>query len=96
MIYIQNNNEPCNDILIFPSEFVTDTLYGTVFATRLKTENAKSLWNNNTLHLIIWRRNTLEALKSVHGSGATGSFVWHHASDCSLEDFRGGAEMEWT
>jgi hypothetical protein len=93
---LNDQNQPSNNVLVFPSKFMTKTLDRAVFATWLEAENAKSLWNNNTLLLVVWWWNALEALKAVHGGGSTGSFMWNHAADGSLEDFGGCAEMEWT
>lgn len=91
-----SSDVPCNDILIFPANLVTQSSNGTIFSSWLQPQHPQSLWHNHPLLLVVWWWNTLEDLESLHGSGATGSLVRDHASDGLVEDASGSAEMEGT
>ena len=69
---------------------------GAVFATRLESENAQGLWNNNSLLFVIWWGNTLEDLQPLHCGSATGSLMRDHSADGFVENTRGSTEMERT
>lgn len=87
---------PGNNILVFPSNFVAQTTNGAVLATGLEAEHTQSLGHNDTLLLIVRRRDTLENLQSLQSGSATGGLVRNHAADGLVEDARRSTEVEWT
>lgn len=89
-------HEPCNNVLVLPSNFVAQTSDGTVFPSRLQSQYTERLWHHHSLLLIVWRRDTLKYLETLHCSGSAGSFVWDHTADGFVEDSGGSAEMEGT
>jgi hypothetical protein len=75
---------------------VAETANGAVLAAGLEAENTQSLGNDDTLLLVVWGRNTLEDLESLHSSSTTGGLVGNHAADGLVEDARRSAEVERT
>lgn len=67
-----------------------------VLPSGLQSQDPQSLGNNHSLDLVVWWWDTLEDLKSLHGSSATGSLVGNHAAYGLVEDSRWGAEVEGT
>lgn len=67
-----------------------------VFASRLQSQHSQSLGNDNALDFVVWRWDTLENLKSLHGGGTTGGLVRNHTTDGLVEDSGWGTEMERT
>jgi len=85
-----------NNILVFPADLMAQTTNSAVLAAGLQSENSKGLRNNDSLLLIIRRRNTFKDLQSLHGSGTTGGLVGNHATYSLVEDTRGSSEVERT
>jgi hypothetical protein len=92
----EQKNVPSNNILVFPADLVAETANCAVLAAGLQTEDAQGLGNNDTLLLVVWRRNTLEDLQAFHSSGTTGSLVGNHAPDGLVEDAGRSTEVERT
>lgn len=67
-----------------------------VLASWLQSQDAKSLWDNHPLDLVVWCWDTLKDLESLHSGGTAGGLVWDHTTDCLVEDTGWSAEMEWT
>lgn len=87
---------PSNHILVLPAELVTETADSAVLAARLQSEHPQRLRNDHALLLVVWRRNTLEGLETLHRGGTPGSLVWDHATDGSPEHLGRGTEVEGT
>lgn len=85
---------PSNNILVLPANLVAQTADSAVLAAGLQAKDAQSLGNNHLLLSVIGRGNTLEDLEALHGGSTAGGLVGHHATDCLVEDSRGGAEVE--
>jgi hypothetical protein len=79
-------NEPCNNILVLPANLVAQSANCAVLSSRLQSQDSQSLWNNDSLDFVVWWWDTLEDLKSLHGSGTTGGLVGNHATDGLVED----------
>lgn len=87
---------PGNDILVLPAELVTESADGAVLAAGLKSEDTKSLGNDNALLVVVWWGNTLESLQALHGGGATGGLVGNHAPDGAPEHLGRSTVVPWT
>lgn len=83
-----------NNILVLPANLVAQTADSAVLAAGLQAKDAQSLGNNHLLLGVVGRGNTLEDLEALHGGSTAGGLVGHHATDCLVEDSRGGAEVE--
>lgn len=62
----------------------------------LQSQNSQRLGDDHPLLLVVWGRDALKDLQSLHSSLATGGFVRHHAADGLVEDAAGGTEVEGT
>jgi hypothetical protein len=86
--------ESGDNVLVLPANLVAQTADGAVLAARAEAEDTQSLGNDDTLLLVIRRRNTLEDLEALHSGGTTGGLVGNHAADSLVEDAGRGAEVE--
>lgn len=59
----------------------------------LDSQNLKGLWDDHSLLVIVWERNTLENLQSLESGLTSGGFMWEHASEVSPEHSRWGSEV---
>jgi len=85
-----------NNILVLPADLVGESADSAVLASWLQSQDTESLWDDHALDLVVWWWDTLEDLKSLHGSGTTSSLVRNHTTDGLVEDSRWSTEMEWT
>lgn len=75
---------------------MSETANGAVLASGLQAEDTESLGDDDTLLLVIGRRDTLESLEALHGGGTAGGLVRDHTTDSSPEHLGGSAEVEGT
>lgn len=75
---------------------MTQPSYCAILPSRLEPQDPQRLRNNHALLLIVRPRNSLEDLQTLHSRCTPCSFVWDHTADGSVEDARGGAEVERT
>lgn len=66
------------------------------FSSWLETQDSESSRDNDSLELVLSRRNTLEQFKSLQSGGTSSRLVGDHSSDSLVEDSRRGSEMERT
>lgn len=85
-----------DNVLVLPAKLVRHSSDSAVLSAGLESQNSKGLGNDHSLLLVVRRGNTLEDLKSLQSSLASGSLVGDHTSNGLVEDSRGGSEMEGT
>lgn len=85
-----------DDVFVFPADRGGQLTQSSVLSTWLQSQNSQSLWNDNSLLLVVWRWDTFKDLQTFHGSLTTSSLVSNHTTDSLVEDSRWGSEVEWT
>ena len=95
MIHMQHN-PPLNNIPVLPAELVAETTKSAVLAAWLEAQNTQSLWDDHALLVVIWRRDTLECLQTLHGGSTAGSLVWDHTTDGAPEHLGWRTVVPWT
>lgn len=88
--------EPVNNILVLPSDLVTDPLESTEFSSGLQSENSESGGDDHLLHSVLGGGDTLVKLESLEGGSTSGRLVGDHTSDSLVEDSGRSSEMEGT
>ena len=75
---------------------MTETTDSAVLAAGLQPQDSQSLGNDNALLLVVWGRDTLEGLQTLHSGVTAGSLVRDHATNGAPEHLGGSAEVEGT
>lgn len=85
-----------NHSLVFPANSRRQFTNGGVLSTLLQSQHSQSLWNNNSLLLVVWWRNTFKDLESLQSSLTSSGLVRNHTSHSLVENSRRSSEVEWT
>lgn len=85
-----------NHSLVFPANSRRQLTNGGVLSTLLQSQHSQSLWNNNSLLLVVWWRNTFKDLESLQSSLTSSGLVRNHTSHSLVENSRRSSEVEWT
>lgn len=85
-----------NDSLVLPANGRRQLANSGVLSTGLQSQDSQGLWNNHSLLLVVWGRDTLEDLKSLQSGLTSGGLVGNHTSDGLVEDSGRGSEVEGT
>jgi hypothetical protein len=93
---VSDKYAPGNNVLVLPANLVAESANSAVLAAGAKTEDAKSLGNDDTLLLVVRGRDTLEDLEPLKSSSTAGSLVRDHSAHGLVEDARRSAEVEGT
>jgi len=67
--------QPVDNILVSPSDLVTESLQSTVLPSGLQSEDSESIGNDNPLDLVLRWGNTLVEFKSLESGGTSCGFV---------------------
>jgi hypothetical protein len=93
--------QPVDNILVSPSDLVTESLQSTVLPSGLQSEDSESIWDDDPLDLVLRWGDTLVEFKSLESGGtscgfvgglnvssvhSTTSMITHHSSDGLEED----------
>lgn len=85
-----------DNIAVLPAELTAETADGAVLAAGLEAEDTEGLGDDHALLVVVGRRDTLEGLQAVHGSGTTLSLVRDHATDGAPEHLGRRTVVPWT
>jgi len=73
---------------ILPSNLLCKNSQRAVLAARLETQLSECGRDNHSLHLVVWRRDSVYNLQSSKSLSTSWSLVGQHSSDCSPEHLR--------
>jgi len=93
---IPNLDPPLNNVSVLPAKLVAQSANGAVLAAGLEAQHTKCLRHDHALLVVVWWRDTLEGLQTLHGRGATGSLVRDHATHSTPEHLRWCTVVPWT
>lgn len=88
--------ETSDDVLVLPSELVSETADSAELAAGLEAEHTEGLWDDHALLVVVWWWDTLEGLQALHGLSTTLGLVWDHATDGAPEHLGWGSEVPWS
>lgn len=88
--------ELVDDLSVCPTELRGETLESAELTAWLETQNTESLWDDHLLLVLVEWWNTLENLKTLHGSSTSSDLVWDHTTDSLQEDTGWSSVVEWT
>merc|ERR1712126_210652 len=75
-----------DDVLVFPSDLVSESSEDAEFAVRLESEDAQSRGNDVPLSLVVRSRNSLVGAVTFHRVLTTGQLVGQHSADGLVKD----------
>lgn len=67
--------QPVDNILVSPSDLVTESLQSTVLPSGLESEDSESIGNDDPLDLVLRWGDTLVEFESLKGGGTSSGFV---------------------
>jgi len=83
-----------DDVLVFPSDLVSESSEDAEFAVRLESEDAECRGDDVPLSLVVRSRNSLVGAVTFHRVLSTGQLVGQHAADGLVEDSGRSPVME--
>jgi len=84
-----------DDVLVFPSHFVSETTQNAKLAVRLESQDAESRGDDVPLSFVVRGGNSLVGAVPLHGVLSAGQLVGQHAADGLVQDTARGSVMEW-